>query len=158
MNILILYDSEFGNTEQIAREIADTITAPHHVRIVRVQDTTKINAEGINLFIVGSPTQGGQPKHTLLTCLNELPHSSLKNIRVACFDTRFLEKDQNFALKLLMKTIGYAAPKIADILKQKGGILIVPPIGFIVNGKKGPIAQGELKRVKEWTKTLLQTN
>lgn len=88
--------------------------------------------------------------------LDQIPSHALQNVSVVCFDTRFLEKDLNFALRLLVKTIGYAAPKIANILKNKGGKLLIPPESFIVKGKKGPLAEGELERAKEWAKRILR--
>ncbi len=41
---------------------------------------------------------------------------------------------------------GYAAGKIADSLQQNGGKLMAEPEGFIVKGRNGPLADGELDR------------
>jgi hypothetical protein len=79
--------------------------------------------------------------------LDAIPEDGLKNTRVAAFDTRHKWK--------WVKVWGYAASHIAEMLKAKGGRLIAPPEGFIVNATKGPIRNGEMERAKEWAKSLL---
>jgi hypothetical protein len=103
-------------------------------------------------------SQGGRATPDLNTFLDSIPAGSLNNIKVVAFDTRFLEKDQKIPLRLLLKLIGYASPKIAKILEEKGGTLVVPPEGFIVDGKEGPLRSGELKRVSVWLDTILKSN
>ncbi|MCL5070222.1 MAG: flavodoxin family protein [Actinobacteria bacterium] len=150
MNKLVIYDSLYGNTEKIARIIGKSISA----QIIRVTDINVSNINGIDTLIVGSPTQGGKATPAIQEFLNNIPSKTLINVKLAVFDTRFLEKNLNFALKLLVKTIGYAAPKMAKVLTDKGGKLIVPPEGFIVKGKEGPLASGELERAQAWAKML----
>lgn len=153
MKIIVLFDSQFGNT----KKIAEAIIFGCGKNDVRLYSTTNMNMSklsDIDLFIVGSPTYGGRAKQELQTVLDQIPELGLKGIRVAAFDTRFLEQEQNFALRLLMKTIGYAAPKIALFLEQKGGKLITTPEGFIVQGRQGPLRDGELVRAKAWGKML----
>jgi len=50
------------------------------------------------------------------------------------------------------KTIGYTAPQIANVLKEKGGKLVIASEGFIVKDKEGPLSPGELSRAKSWAK------
>jgi len=107
------------------------------------------------LLIVGSPTHGGRPKQEMQIFLQKIPDGLLKKSNFAAFDTRLFEKDLNFALRLLVKTIGYAAPKIAEILKLKGGKEIISPEGFFVIGKNGPFKEEEEKRAINWTKQVI---
>jgi len=44
---------------------------------------------------------------------------------------------------------GFAAVRIADELKDQGNTLISEPMGFIVIGQKGPLAEGELERASK---------
>jgi flavodoxin len=154
MNVLVLYDSLYGNTEKVAEAIAKVFVSPHKIKLVKVTHATFADLNNIDLLIVGSPTQGGRATENLQLYLNNIPEDYLKNVFVTSFDTGFLLRDQNFALRLLLKTIGYAAPKIANILKEKGGQLIAPPEGFVIKGKKGPLAEGELGRAEIWANTL----
>ena len=150
MKTLILYDSMFGNTEKIAQAMAKEIP---NTKVLPV-NITELKDLKVDLLLVGSPTHGGRAKPEMNTFLEEIPSGALQNIKVAVFDTRLLESAQNFALKLLLKTIGYAAPKMAEMLTSKGCTLIAPPEGFIVTAKKGPLAEGELNRATKWAKSL----
>lgn len=155
MNSLIIYDSMYGNTEKIASAIYKSIISPNKSKMVKINEANIKDLEGINLLIVGSPVQGGRPTQNLQMFLDRIPVGKLKNVKVATFDTRFLEEKQNFALKLLLKTIGYASPKMADLLKSKGGKLIDSPQGFIVLKKEGPLDKDELKKAKIWAKKII---
>jgi flavodoxin len=155
MNILIVFDSQFGNTNIIAQAINDGIPQGHSVSRLSAGEFSQKQLDDIYLLIIGSPTQGGRPTPKVLSYLDSIPTDGLQKIQCACFDTRLLEQDQNFALKLLMKAIGYAAPKIAELLIKKGGVLIVPPEGFIVTKKEGPLKDGEEMRAKAWAKNII---
>ena len=147
MITIVLYDSQFGCTEKVAQVIAQSIPS---ARLLRVCEAKLHDLQGVTQLIVGCPTQGGRPTEALQHFIAEIPDDGLKNVKVAAFDTRFREKDQNLFLRLLMKMIGYAAPKIANSLVNRGGNLFVSPEGFIVTGKEGPLASGELERAKQW--------
>lgn len=158
MKSLILYDSLYGNTKKIAESIADTLSFSGKTILLSINETNQADLEHVELLIVGSPTHGGRPTPGLLSFLKDLEEKKLKGIRVAAFDTRFLEADLNFALRILVKTIGYASPKIIEQLILCGGEQATPPEGFIVKGERGPLAQGEIERVKNWAKQLSQQN
>ena len=148
MKKLVVYDSLYGNTEKVAYAVAKSLSA----KTVTVKEIKIADLQGLDVLVVGSQTQGGRATIALQELLKDIPPKTLKNVKTAVFDTRFLEKELNFALKMLVKTIGYAAPKMAEVLKSKGVKLIAPPEGFIVIGKEGPLAPGELKRAREWLK------
>lgn len=147
MNTLVVYDSEFHNTEAVARAVAEAVGA----RLVHARDADG-TFEGVDLLLAGAPTQGGRPTGAMQNFLAGLPGDELKNIGVAAFDTRIDFSTQNFAMKALMRMIGYAAPKIAKALTAKGGREAAPPEGFIVTGQEGPLRDGELERAAAWAR------
>jgi flavodoxin len=149
MKKVVVYDSQFGNTKTVALAIANSLS----IKAVSVTDINVSGIKDLDLLVIGSPTNGGRATEAIQKFISNLPDNEMKNIKVAVFDTRFLESDLKFALKLLIKTIGYAAPKMADMLRKKGATLIRPPEGFIVKGKEGPLADGEIERAKKWLKT-----
>lgn len=156
MKCIVLCDSLYGNTKRIAHAIANILSSSEKVEVI---DTSKIKICDIDntmLLIVGSPTHGGCPKPSIQAFLESLPAERVKGIKFAVFDTRFLEKDLCFALRILVKVIGYAAPKMGRLLIGKGGRQILPPEGFFVKGKTGPLAQGELERATNWAKQILK--
>jgi len=147
LNTLIIYDSLHGNTKKIADSISKGFD---NIKVISVENITLEDIKGINLLIVGSPTHGGTTKPSLLEFLNSIPLNYLKDVYITSFDTRFDEKKLKLLLKLLVKTIGYAAIKISKILESKGGKLLIQPEGFFVDDTKGPITKGEEERAVKW--------
>lgn len=150
MKTLIIYDSAYGNTEKIAKAIADALTGA--VEVLRANEARSVDIKTFNLIIIGSPTYGGRPTPAIKQFVDNIPARTLEGIGVAAFDTRISGKDKGFGIKLLTGVLGYAAGRIAKELKNKGGKLAVPAEGFIVEGKEGPLKQGELERVASWAK------
>jgi len=151
---IIIYDSLYGNTERIAKCIAGSIDGEVKVSLVGKLDISEL--KGIDLLIVGSPTHGGRPTPAIQKFLKDIPANSLKNVRVAAFDTRLSEKEQAVWLRLLIKVIDFAAPRIADALISKGGKLVVKPEGFIVEHKEGPLRKMEQERAGKWGEKIKQ--
>jgi flavodoxin I len=146
MRAVIVYDSEYGNTERIAKAIAGGLASGGEVRLARVNEITPAELRGARLIIIGSPTQGGRPTKAMIAFLDDIPEDALKGVKVVAFDTRMPTK--------LVKIFGYAAGRIADSLQEKGGTLVTSPEGFFVNGSKGPLAEGEMERAESWAKAL----
>lgn len=156
MKVLIIYDSVFGNTEQIAQGIGNALGSRENVGILRVNNVKPEQLTGLELLIVGSPTRGFRPTEAITGFLKRTSVSSLKGIKVAAFDTRLSLSDiESSALRIIVKTGGYAAKLIADSLKKSGGDLIMPPEGFLVIGEKGPLKEGELERAADWAKQIM---
>ena len=89
MNTLIIYDSQFGNTESIARVIANALSPYGQVRPIHVSQTQPVELKGVNLLIMGSPTQKWGPTLAMRSFLEDIPPESLRELAVAVFDTRF---------------------------------------------------------------------
>jgi flavodoxin len=152
MKTAIVYDSAYGNTQKIARACEAALTSG--ATLLRAADAGPPDVEGVGLLLVGSPTQGGRPTAEVQAFLKRLPSGSLEGKAVAAFDTRIAFGEQAWPLKLLMKVIGFAAPRIAADLKAKGGALIGDPEGFIVQGKEGPLRAGEAERASLWARNV----
>lgn len=147
---LVLYDSAFGNTAKIAEAIASGLGT----RVVMAKDVPQETLRGLRLLVLGSPTQGGTMTPYLQQYCKDMPAGLLQGVRIAAFDTRLEEHKQNAGLKMLMRVIGYAAPKISSKLISKGAGLVADPVGFIVSGKEGPLKDGELDRAHVWGESL----
>jgi flavodoxin len=145
MKSLVIYDSQFGNTEAVARTVGETLNCPQ----VRHADAVEpADLQALDLLVVGSPTQGGRPTKAIQKLLDEIPDKTLNHTRVAAFDTR--ASARGFFLRALMELIGCAAPKIDAKLRARGGTQAVKPAGFLVTGTEGPLQDGELRRAVEW--------
>jgi flavodoxin len=147
MNILVVYDSVFGNTEKIAQTIAAALGA----QAVPVSQATTEQVRNLDLLVIGSPTRGFRPTEGISKMLNGLPKNHLAGVRVAAFDTRIvLETIGSKPLRFLVDKGGYAASTIAKALEKKGGVLAASPEGFFVTGEQGPLKDGELERATDW--------
>ncbi len=146
MKILIVYDSQFGNTEKIARAIGSGITG--EVKVLRAAEATPADMNGIDLLIVGSPTQGGRPTPAIRLFFDRITEQSLKNVKTAVFDTRLSTK--------LVILFGYAAGRIVTMLKSKNSTALSPVGAFIVRGSKGPLMDGEEQRAAAWGKQMAE--
>ncbi|HEU4784897.1 MAG TPA: flavodoxin domain-containing protein [Ktedonobacterales bacterium] len=146
MHALVVYDSQFGNTERIAAAIADTLRTTGEVRLAHVDPAHPLDLEGIDLLILGSPTQGWQSTEAIQALLSDLTPRQLHGRAVACFDTRF-QKPRWIT--------GSAARRMAASLRHMGVTLVAPPESFFVEGKEGPLLTGELGRAAVWARALL---
>jgi flavodoxin I len=142
MKTLVIFDSLYGNTEQIAKAIGGAIDG--EVKVVKVGEANPAELSAYDLVLIGSPTQGGRYTKGMGNFLGKIPADAIKNKSVAAFDTRIKG--------LWVKISGNAAKRIEDNLKEKGANLVAPAEGFVVKGAKGPLAEGEAERAAAWAK------
>lgn len=156
MKVMIIYDSVFGNTEKIAHTIRDSLASNEDVRTFQVNNVKSDQLKDSDLLIFGSPTRAFRPTMDIIGFLNGIPSSSLKGIKVAAFDTRYSVTNAKVHLmNIFSRQFGYAAESIANKLVDKGGKLIVPPMGFTVKNAEGTLKAGELERAADWAKSIM---
>jgi flavodoxin len=148
MRALIVYDSLHGNTAKIAQAIGDALAGEISVRLASEMSAAEVKA--VDLLIVGSPTHGGWFTEAIKGWLDQLPAAALQGIRAAAFDTRTPPT-------ILSRIFGFAAPRIAKRLEKTGVALVGEPGGFIVEGIKGPLKQGELERAAGWAQEIAES-
>ena len=142
---LIIYDSEYGNTEKIAQALAGTFQAMGQACAVRVNGIHPCELEGVDLLIIGAPTQKWRTTTAMQAFLEQIVPKSLCRLEVASFDTRYH--------KPRMIT-GSAAGVIARNLQHLGSRPLVPSESFFVTGRQGPLEAGELERVVAWARSV----
>ena len=145
MKALVVYESMFGNTAQLAQVIADDLRTLGTVTLADVQSGMP-SFEGIELLVVGGPTQVHGVSPGLRTLLDQLPPGALNGVQAAAFDTRVSGPRW---------LTGAASIGIAKRLKQKGAHLIMPGESFIVDGREGPLAEDEIDRAHVWVAGLV---
>ncbi len=158
MKVLVIYDSFFGNTEQIVRAIGEALGAQMEVEVQKVGEVQPGQLEGLDLLVVGAPTRGFRPSPEVGRFLKSIPADSLKGVKVAAFDTRICEEDiKSRALRFMVRLFGYAAKPIAQKLKQKGAEMVIGPEGFCVEDTEGPLKEGELEHAADWAQQIIST-
>lgn len=145
MNTLVVFDSQFGNTEKIARQIAETLAPFGKVRTVRVTEVGPNSFDGIDLLVIGSPTQAWNSTNAMKDFFAHLNPELTHALVAAVFDTR-VEKPRWIT--------GSAAYAMAKQLKRLGVTMLLKPECFLVTGMEGPLAAGETNRAAAWALTL----
>ena len=154
MKVLVVYDSVYGNTEEIAQAIEDALHDKRDVEMVKASEIKSNHLIDLDLIIIGSPTHGGRFTEAIQDFFNNISESMMNVVNVAAFDTR--TASSRWLVSHLEKIFGHAANRIVDVVKKQGGILIVEPEGFIVEGTKGPLRIGEIKRAENWARDIVQ--
>lgn len=159
MRNLIVYDSFFGNTEQVATAIGAAVGSEPDVAVCRVTEVDPQQLEGLAYLIVGSPTRAFSPSPAIKAFLKQIPPNQLRGVKVAAFDTRIAVEDTGSRiLSFMVKLFGYAAKPMLRRLVKKGGDAAAPAEGFYVEGSEGPLKEGELKRATDWAKRMVGTS
>jgi len=138
----------YGNTEIVARTIGDAL--PGEIEVRRVGQVSADDWKGVDLLVIGSPTHGALPTEAVQGLIAKIGAPARKGAKAATFDTRF-------TWFFLERWGGFAAPKMAESLQEKGWTLVGEPGGFFVRGlKKGPLKRGEAERAAEWARGLVE--
>lgn len=145
MNTLVAFDSQFGNTEKIAKQIAEILGEFGTARAMRVEEIAPEALDTVDLLVVGCPTQGWQSTPAMKAFLARLDPSNIKRLFFAEFDTRF-DKPKWLT--------GSAAGLIEKQLTHLQAMVLTPPVSFFVRATEGPLADGELERAAQWAHTL----
>ena len=148
MYALIIYDSQYGNTERLARSIASTLSEFGQARAVRVGHIHPDELQNVDLLILGCPTQGMRQTPAMQAFIASIPQAILDHLPIACFDTRF-----RGAFWMLS-----AAPAMAKQCKTRGVDVIAQPESFYVRSMKreGPLLPGEIERATNWAHMLTE--
>ena len=143
MHIVVVYDSHFGNTERIARAIAERLGRHGDVRVASIQGGPHTAPGALDLLVVGAPTQGHGVSPAMRRWLDGL--RQVAGVHAAAFDTRFAKPRW---------LTGSAARFVAGHLGRLGFRLVRDPESFYVAHTHGPLLDGELERAARWADTL----
>ena len=152
MHAVVIYDSQFGNTEQVAKAIARGLASHGTVVIQGVTEAPAPDPASIDLLIVGGPTQRHGASPALAAWLDALGRRTLNNVRAAAFDTRY---------RMSALLSGSAAGKAAGRLRRAGCRLVAAPESFFVERDRPPegekrrhgverLEAGEIERAEAW--------
>jgi flavodoxin len=156
MKAFIVYESQFGNTEKIAKAIGKGMKKHLEVEVHNVTDPDR--PSGADLLVVGGPThafsmtrastraeavsQGAKAAQTdvgLREWLNGL--GDVDGIPVATFDTR---------VDIVRRLPGSAAKAASKQARKLGYKQMTRPESFYVQDTSGPLLDGELNRAEVW--------
>jgi flavodoxin len=143
VNILVVYDSKFGNTEHVAQVVAERLHRLGPTELTTADKAPQAMPDALDLLVVGGPTQGHGASPSLRSWLQGL--EKVQGVRAAAFDTRFAKPRW---------LTGSAAVVTARQLRRTGFRMLRDPESFLVAHTEGPLLDGEIDRAAAWADTL----
>lgn len=135
MKISVIYSSQSGNTELIARAIQKELTESHQVKLEKIDEIKSDFLNDYNLLFVGSPIHAGGLSAPVKKFLNALPENA--RFKIAGFITHAssafnaegyesgiyqLEKaakNKNISFLGYFHCQGRLAPELHDMVRKK---------------------------------------
>ncbi|MEU4157398.1 flavodoxin domain-containing protein [Actinoplanes sp. NPDC026670] len=159
MKALVVYESMFGNTAEIAAAVARGLSDSFDVTLTDVHDVPP--AAGVDLLVLGAPTHafGMSRPSTRADATNKgevRPGAEKVGIR------EFLDRSPQltglaavaFDTKVNRPMTGSAARKALRRLRALGCRTVAPAESFHVTGMTGPLVTGEADRARDWARNL----
>ncbi|MFF4615523.1 flavodoxin family protein [Nonomuraea jabiensis] len=163
MDALVVYESMYGNTKQIAEAVAEGLASRVRAEVVEVGSAPDQVRPEVGLLVVGGPTHAfsmsrastrqsaaQQATQPLISTGNGVREwlatlrTSSAALGSAAFDTRVAKP----------RMPGSAARGIAKRLRRLGIGAVAPAQSFYVTGGQGPLVEGELERARQWGENL----
>lgn len=163
MQAVVIYESMFGNTREIAERVAEALASRLDVIVEEVGHAPRSLDEDVGLVVLGGPTRalGSSRRSTGTSLAATDPFAPLGTglrgwldgfvaasvPRFATFDTR-LDRP---------RLPGSAAEAAAGRLCELGFGLVVEPETFWVRNTVGPLCPDEADRARRWGASLART-
>ena len=163
MKALVVYESMFGSTEQIARAVAAGLAESVDVQVADVTDAPPEPDPDVALIVAGGPThafsmsrtstradainkgaQEGEREFGLREWMAALP-SGEHTAKMATFDTK---------VESMHHLPGSAAKSAAKAARRHGYESVAKAQSFHVHDPYGPLLDGEVDRARAWGQQL----
>lgn len=164
MHSLVVFESMFGNTQAIAKAVADGLSSRVGTELVEVGAAPKGIGDGVDLLVVGGPTHafGMSRPRTRQTAAEQAGPDLVStgiglrewiatleggsdDVAATAFDTRI---DKPHWL------VGSAGRGVEKRLRRLGFRVVAPSQSFFVAGTPGPLLDGEAERARRWGEEL----
>lgn len=162
MGALVVYESMFGNTGQVADAIAEGLRSQVATRLVEVNDAPGQIDPDVGMLVVGGPTHAfgmSRPKtrQDAMTQAGRDPGSAGIGMR-EWFESLGHAADATqaatFDTHIDKRVPGSAARAAEKRLRKLGFRILHSAESFYVSGTPGPLVEGELERARRWGEQL----
>ncbi|MDA0352388.1 MAG: flavodoxin domain-containing protein [Chloroflexi bacterium] len=160
---LVVFESMYGNNQQLAAAIADGVrSAGGLAEVLEVSDAPRALPADVSLLLVGAPNHAtGLPHQSGRTSAAKETDQPLVSSGIGLrewFDQ--LEKpphavsaagwDTRLTKPRFLRFLDRASRGIEQRLRRRGLRIVVRAEHFYVTGTTGPLADGELDRARQW--------
>ena len=164
---LVIYESMYGNTEQIARAIGDGLAERMQVDVVEVGVAPTRLAADVGLVIVGGPTHAFSMSRpgTRASAAKETESALVSGgigVREWLEGLETSESpvaaayDTHVDHPRFLRHVGSAAAAIAKQQEKLGMEVVAEPKHFWVAGSLGPLRDGELQRAHDFGRSVAE--
>ncbi len=140
--VIVVYDSQYGNTERVAETIAERMRDAGEIEtyLTNVKDVDIEAIANYDAILLGSPNHAHGPTRSIKKFIDRLSNLPLAGKAFAVFDT-YMGKD-----------VGKAVTKMEQQMHEKVPALkmLAPGLSIQVEKWKGPIVDEELPKCKEF--------
>ena len=147
--VLVVFDSSFGNTEKLGREIAAGIeeSGLAECKVINIADVESEDLSGFDGALFGGPIHAFRATRGIKGAVKNAAKKGLDAKLVASFDTYQAAGH-----------VGKAAKQIEGELKKKisGAKVISPGLSALVLSREGPLKDDELPKAREFGKRFAQ--
>lgn len=147
MKALVVYYSQFGNTQRVAEAIADALVPEGTAHTISMEQLTSSNLADVDLVVMGTPTHRMNLPEAVRPVMKGLPKTVLRGVSTAAFDT-------SYKMSSLLSRFT-ASKRLNRTLRRLGGRPIASPEIFHVEGSEGPLYDGEIERAKAWAESII---
>jgi flavodoxin len=163
MRALVVYESMFGNTEMVARHVADglAIRPDVDVEVVDVGHAPTTVGSDVDLLVVGGPTHAfglsrASTRHEALDQAGTTATPVDVGLREWLGEVQFAGRPSAAAFDTRVKVRGMpgSAARAAVKRLRRLGADTTAATSFWVTGTPGPLVDGELERAREWAASL----
>ncbi|MEM0015203.1 MAG: flavodoxin domain-containing protein [Zestosphaera sp.] len=146
MRVIVVFETKYGNTRRVAEEICEGMKEVNGVEVVlkELKDVDVREVSNYDMILIGSPNHMGGPTRGIKAFIDELGRLRLEGVMYATFDT-YMGRDLGKAVMKIVERVSKRAPG----LKQ-----VVAGLSVRVQGLKGPIAEGELPKCREFGRNI----
>jgi hypothetical protein len=161
----VVFESMFGNTERVARAVADGLQAEGvPTSVVDVSTAPTDLPPTVDLLVVGAPTHAfslSRPKTRVEAIrqgadlskaaigmrewLQSAHPGAVRPVHVAVYDTR---------VSKVRRLPAAAGPSAARLARRRKFATVDRPVAFLVEDLQGPLIDGELERATSWGRSL----
>lgn len=147
--VLVVFDTTFGNTEKLGREIAAGIeeTGSAECKVIGIKDVKAEDLSSFDGVLFGGPIHAFRATRGIKGAVKDAAKKGLDGKLVSTFDTYQAPGHK-----------GRAAKQIEDMILDKAPSVKILSPGFsaLVDGQKGPLNDAEPANAREFGKRFAQ--
>lgn len=155
MKMMVVYDSVYGNTKQVAEAIAEQMKADgNEATLVNLRENAKPTLTGDFMFL-GSPTRYFKMTSEAKDFVKNMKTLGWKDAPIVMFDTMMGVPEDMAERNKGKWAVKGAAPKLRDMAKKEGLKVQDSVLHIGVTGLKGPLTVTGKDEAKKYVQQVI---